>query len=117
MRMDPAGRPHKWNTFQQRLGRLGPDFNVISWHATRTDPQANVPTASVPVKTPKEAQAAIKACRNEQDSSPQEETENEEETRDEKEAEVLPVPKRRGQKATLKRKRGNGEDDKDRKRR
>ena len=50
MRMDPAGRPHKWNTFQQRLGRLRPDFNVISWHATRTDPQANIPTANVLAK-------------------------------------------------------------------
>ena len=50
MRMEPAGRPHKWNTFQQRLGRLRPDFNVISWHATRTDPHANVPTANVLAK-------------------------------------------------------------------
>ena len=50
MRMEPAGRPHKWNTFQQRLGRLRPDFNVISWHTTRTDPRANIPTANVLAK-------------------------------------------------------------------
>ena len=47
MRMDPAGRPNRWNTFQQRLGRLRPDFYVISWHATRRNPNANVPTANV----------------------------------------------------------------------
>lgn len=50
MRIDPAGRPHKWNTFQQRLGRLRADFNVISWHATRSDPLANIPTANVLAK-------------------------------------------------------------------
>ena len=50
MRIEPAGRPHKWNTFQQRLGRLRPDFNVISWHATRNDPLANIPTANVLAK-------------------------------------------------------------------
>ncbi|KAL8796518.1 MAG: hypothetical protein Q9195_001192 [Heterodermia aff. obscurata] len=47
MRMEPAGRPHRWNTFQQRLGRLRPDFNVVSWHTTRNDPSANIPTANV----------------------------------------------------------------------
>ena len=50
MRMEPAGRPKKWNTFQQRLGRLRPDFNVISWHATRNDLLANIPTANVLAK-------------------------------------------------------------------
>ena len=49
MRMDPAGRPHKWNTFQQRLGRMRPDFNVISWHSPR-DARSNVPTSVVLAK-------------------------------------------------------------------
>ena len=47
MRMEPAGRPAKWNTFQQRLVRLRPDFNILSWHQTRNDDANNLPRAHI----------------------------------------------------------------------
>lgn len=50
MRMERAGRPSKWNTFQQRLVRLRPSFNIISWHATHLNPRANLPSANILAK-------------------------------------------------------------------
>ena len=47
MRMEPAGRPAAWNTFQQRIVRLRPHFHILSWHGVRQNPQLNPPTARI----------------------------------------------------------------------